>query len=375
VPFHTVYIHALVRDEQGQKMSKSKGNVLDPLDLIDQYGADALRFTLTAMAAQGRDIKLSTGRIEGYRNFITKLWNAARYTEMNECIAVPGFDPASCTLMVNQWIVGALVHAERLITQSVEDYRFNDAANAVYQFTWHTYCDWYLEFTKPILLGDDETARAETRATTAWVLDQILHVLHPFAPYVTEELWEQRAPETGRATLLMSSTWPVLSPSLEAPEAAGEMDWLVRLISGIRAVRSEMNVPAAAKTRLLVQGANTDTSARLERQAGLIERLARVEDIAIADKTPKGSVQLVLDEATYFLPLGDVIDVAQETARLGREVAKLDGEITNVEKKLGNEKFISRAPVEVVEENRGRLAEFKQSRDKLKEALERLAAL
>jgi valyl-tRNA synthetase len=375
IPFHTVYIHALVRDEQGQKMSKSKGNVLDPLDLIDQYGADALRFTLTAMAAQGRDIKLSTGRIEGYRNFITKLWNAARYTEMNECRSVPGFDPASCTLTVNQWIIGALVHAERLITQSVEDYRFNDAANAVYQFTWHTFCDWYLEFTKPILLGNSEEARAETRATTAWVLDQILHVLHPFAPFVTEELWHQRAPETGRSALLISSSWPVLSPSLETPEAAAEMDWLVRLISEIRAVRAEMNVPAAAKTRLLVQGANTDTSARLDRQAGLIERLARVEDIAIAEKTPSGSVQMVLDEATFFLPIGDVIDIAQETARLEREIAKLDDEIAKVEKKLANEKFISRAPVEVVEENRERLASFNQSRDKLKEALERLATL
>jgi len=374
VPFHTVYIHALVRDEQGQKMSKSKGNILDPLDLIDQYGADALRFTLTAMAAQGRDIKLSTGRIEGYRNFITKLWNAARYTEMNECVSAPGFDPASCTLTVNQWIVGALFHAERLITQSVEDYRFNDAANAVYQFTWHTFCDWYLEFTKPILLGDNEAARAETRATTAWVLDQLLHVLHPFAPYVTEELWEQRAPPSGRETLLISSQWPVLPPSLEAPEAAGEMEWLVRLISEIRAVRAEMNVPAKAKTRLLVQGATVDTASRLERQAGLIERLARVEDIAVADAAPKGSFQLVLDEATYFLPLGDVIDVAQETARLEREVAKFNDEIAKLEKKLRNENFISRAPIDVVEENRERLADFKLSRDKLKEALERLAA-
>ncbi len=224
-------------------------------------------------------------------------------------------------------------------------------------------------------MGDNEEARAETRATTAWVFDQILHVLHPFAPYVTEELWEQRAPEAGRATLLISGTWPVLSPSLEAPDAAGEMDWLVRLISEIRAVRAEMNVPAAAKTRLLVQGANTDTDARLERQAGLIERLARVEDIAIADKTPKRSVQLVLDEATYFLPLGDVIDVVQETARLKREIAKLDDEINKVEKKLGNEKFISRAPIEVIEQNRERLANFERSRDKLKEALERLATL
>ena len=300
MPFHTVYIHALVLDEKGQKMSKSKGNVLDPLDLIDQYGADALRFTLTAMAAQGRDIKLSTGRIEGYRNFITKLWNAARYAEMNECTVVPDFDPAACEQTVNRWIVGSLVHAERQVTQAVEDYRFNDAASAVYQFTWHTFCDWYLEFTKPILTGDDERARAETRATTAWVLDQILHVLHPFAPYVTEELWQQLAPAAGRASPLIAGDWPVLSPALEAPDAAGEMDWLVRLISDIRAVRAEMNVPAAAKTALLVQGANADTDARINRHADLIQRLARVETIGPADETPRGRFSLCLMKRPIF---------------------------------------------------------------------------
>jgi valyl-tRNA synthetase len=375
VPFHTVYIHALVRDEQGQKMSKSKGNVMDPLDLIDQYGADALRFTLTAMAAQGRDIKLSTGRIEGYRNFITKLWNAARYTEMNDCRSLPDFDPAACELTVNKWIVSALVESERLITLAVEDYRFNDAANAVYQFTWHTFCDWYLEFTKPILMGDNEAAKAETRATTAWVMDQVLHVLHPFAPYVTEELWEQLAPDAGRTGPLINTDWPVLSPGLEAPDAGAEMGWLVRLITEIRAVRAEMNVPAAAKTRLIVQGAGTETDARLSRHKDLIERLARVEGIAATGDAPKGSVQLVLDEATYFLPLGDVIDVAQETARLEKEIAKLDDEIVKLEKKLANEKFVSRAPPEVVEENRDRLADFVRSRDKLKEALTRLEAL
>ncbi|MDC0032998.1 valine--tRNA ligase [Alphaproteobacteria bacterium] len=375
VPFHTVYIHALVRDEAGQKMSKSKGNVMDPLHLIDKYGADALRFTLTAMAAQGRDIKLSTGRIEGYRNFITKLWNAARYAEMNECVVVPGFDPAACTQTVNRWIVGALVHAERLITESLEDYRFNDAANAVYQFTWHTFCDWYLEFTKPVLLGNNGAALAETRATIAWVIDQILRVLHPFTPYVTEEIWEQLAPAGGRKSLLISTSWPVLSPALEAPEAAVEMDWLVRLISEIRAVRTEMHVPVKTKTRLMVKGAAAETEARLKRQVGLIERLARVETIAMADDSPKESVQLVLDEATYSLPLGGVIDVNQEIERLQREITKFDDEIIKTEKKLGNQKFISRAPYEVVQENRERLNDFKLSKGKLKEALERLVAM
>ncbi|MEE8334466.1 MAG: valine--tRNA ligase [Alphaproteobacteria bacterium] len=376
VPFHTVYIHALVRDEKGQKMSKSKGNVLDPLELIDQYGTDAVRFTLTAMAAQGRDIKLSAGRIEGYRNFITKLWNAARYTEMNDCTSGEGFDPAACRLTVNRWIVGALAVAERDIVTALDDYRFNDAANAIYRFTWHTFCDWYIEFTKPILNGDDVQARAETRAATGWVLDKILLILHPFVPFVTEELWEQLAPEGGRAAPLMRSPWPMLPPALDNEEARTEMGGVVRLISDIRAVRSEMNVPPAARIPLLVRGADDNTKSRLETHEELIRRLARIESVAIAgDETPRGAVQIVIEEATYFLPLGDVIDVDQEKARLEREMQKIDGEIGKLEKKLGNEKFISRAPAEVVEENRIRLAEFAQSRGKLTEAFDRLLSI
>ena len=297
------------------------------------------------------------------------------YAEMNQCGVAADYDPTTVALTVNKWIVGALVEAERRITQAVEGYRFNDAANAVYQFTWHTFCDWYLEFTKPILAGENSNAGAETRATTAWVLDQILHLLHPFAPYVTEELWEQLAPADGRPSQLITSRWPKLASELEDAAAAAEMGWLVRLITDIRAVRVEMNVPAAAKTDLFVKDASDETAARLETHIDLIQRLARVEKIEEATGTPKGSVQLVLDEATCFLPLGDVIDVAQETARLSREVAKLDDEIVKLDKKLGNEKFVSRAPVEVVEENRDRRDDFFQAREKLNEALERLAAL
>jgi valyl-tRNA synthetase len=375
-PFHTVYIHALVRDEKGQKMSKSKGNVMDPLDLIDQYGADALRFTLTAMAAQGRDIKLSTGRIEGYRNFVTKLWNAARYAEINECATDLSFDPSSCALTVNRWIVAALAEAEAATRSAIEEYRFNDAANAVYQFTWHNFCDWYLEFTKPILAGDDVGARAETRACTGWVLDTILHLMHPIMPFVTEELWEKRAPEAGRETTMIAARWPQLGPELVNAAARDEMAWVIRLISDIRAVRSEMNVPPGAKIALVAGGAGDETARRLEVHAELIRRLARIETITLSDgEPPKGAVQIVLDEATYFLPLGDVIDVDQERDRLGREIAKLEDEIGKLEKKLSNENFVSRAPVEVVEENRERRDEFAASRDKLSEALEHLAAI
>ncbi|MDP6175366.1 MAG: class I tRNA ligase family protein, partial [Rhodospirillales bacterium] len=240
VPFGTVYIHALVRDEKGQKMSKSKGNIIDPLELIDQYGADALRMTLAAHAAQGRDIKLAPGRVEGYRNFGTKLWNAARFCEMNECAPVAGFDPRSCTQTVNRWIVGKTQECAHSVAKGIEDYKFNEAAGAVYQFTWGTFCDWYLEFTKPILQEGDADAIAETRAVTAWVLDQLLHILHPFMPFITEELWAKT--DEAREGRLIDAAWPVLD-GLADEDAQAEMDWVVALITQVRSVRSEMNVP------------------------------------------------------------------------------------------------------------------------------------
>ena len=376
VPFHTVYIHALVRDERGKKMSKSLGNVMDPLELIDQYGADALRFTLTAMAAQGRDIKLSAGRIEGYRNFVTKLWNAARYAEMNGCAPTDGFDPSACKLTVNRWIVGELAHTESAIELALEDYRFNEAASAIYQFTWHTFCDWYLEFTKPILTSNEPGAAEETRATTAWVLDQLLHLMHPFMPYVTEELWEKLAPlGKKRPTALISSDWPNIGPELQNAAAKAEMDWVVRVISEVRAVRAELNVPAGAKPKMLIKDAGDETLARVETHREIILRIARLDAIEPAGaKLPPGSVQAVVDEATLILPLGDIIDIEQEKERLKNEIGKKDSDIGKSEKKLANENFVSRAPEEVVEEQRERLAEMKQERQKLAEAVERLSA-
>jgi len=374
VPFRIVYIHALVRDAQGQKMSKSKGNVLDPLVLIDEYGADALRFTLTAFAAQGRDIKLSTGRIEGYRNFVTKIWNASRYAEMNGCAAVPDFDPASGRLTVDRWIVGALADAVRRTEEAIEDYRFNEAAQAAYTFVWHTFCDWYLEFTKPILAEGDAAAKAEVRATTAWVLDTILKLLHPMMPFVTEELWDNRAPAgRPRKAMLVSESWPVLDPSLVDPLAKIEMDWVVRLISGVRTMRAEMNVPPAAKIELLVDGALSETLRRLETHRELIVRLARLSSAAaLAGPAPAEAARLVLDEATVILPLGGVIDIAQERARLRKEIGRLEREIDGIDKKLGNANFVARAPEEVVEENRERRAEFETTRARLSEALVQL---
>jgi len=372
VPFHTVYIHALVRDEKGQKMSKSKGNVVDPLDLIDRFGADAVRFTLTALAAQGRDIKLSESRIEGYRNFCTKIWNAARFCEMNECRYEPGYDPAANTQRVNRWIVSQLAQTEPKVRKAIEDYRFNEAAQALYQFIWNTYCDWYLEFAKPLFQGSDEAAKAETRATALWVLHRALFLLHPIMPFLTEELWQQSG--AGEEKLMMLSDWPTFSDALIDAEADASLGWVVRLISQIRAVRSEMNVPPGAKIALIVNDASADSKARFADHEALIRTLARVETLAFDQPVPKGSVQDVLDECSLVLPLAEVIDLAQERQRLQKEMDKLNGEIVKLDKKLSNEQFLAKAPEEVVEEQRERLADSQQAMSKLQTALERLAS-
>ena len=274
VPFRDVYIHALVRDAKGQKMSKSKGNVIDPLDLAQQYGTDALRFTLVAMAAQGRDIKMSESRVQGYRNFATKLWNAARFCQMNDCRPVDGFDPGAVTLTLNRWIVARAEATARTVAAAIEAYRFNEAAQAVYQFTWNTFCDWYLEFAKPVFGGDDASAGAETRATAAWALDRILIMLHPMMPFVTEELWDALAPD--RPHMVIQAAWPAAA-DLAAPDAEAEMDWLVGLVGAIRSVRAEMNVPPGARLTAQVKDAGEGTRARLATHEALLKTLARLE--------------------------------------------------------------------------------------------------
>ena len=373
VPFHTVYIHALVRDEKGQKMSKSKGNVIDPLDLIEKFGADALRFTLTAFAAQGRDVKMSESRVEGYRNFCTKIWNAARFCNMNECRVDPNFNPNSVNLTLNRWIVGKVAEAETAMAAALDAYRFNDAAAALYAFTWNTFCDWYLEFAKPVFAGDDAAAKAETRAAAAWVLDQIVTLLHPIMPFITEELWQTRS---ARTEPLITTPWPVYDPALIDAAANAEMDWVVRLISQIRAVRSEMNVPPAAKVPMLLKDAGEAARVALETHKDLILRLARLSDAGLlTGVVPKGAVQDVLDEATLILPIAEVIDLDAEKARLEKEIAKQDAEIDRFEKKLGNAKFVANAPAEVVEGEREKLGEAQATRGRLEEALKRLATV
>jgi valyl-tRNA synthetase len=373
VPFRTVYIHALVRDEKGQKMSKSKGNVIDPLEIIGEYGTDALRFTLSAMAAQGRDIKLAVNRVEGYRNFATKLWNAARYCQMNGCEPVAGYRPVGLTQTVNRWIVGELADAAKKVADAIDAYKFNEAANAAYQFTWGNFCDWYMEFTKPILAGTDEAAKAETRATTAWVLDQILHVLHPMMPFITEELWEQLSPS--RANRLISAEWPEFGADLVDAAARDEMNWVVRLITSVRSMRSEMNVPPAAQIELTLKDANAGSLARLATHRDLILRMARLSSVEpLVGPTPKSAVQAVQDEATLVLPLEGIVDLDKERARLTKEIDKLAGEIKKIDAKLSNEQFVAKAPDEVIEEQRDRRATADQARDKLQKALDMLSA-
>ena len=374
VPFRTVYIHALVRDEKGQKMSKSKGNVIDPLELIDTYGADALRFTLAAMAAQGRDIKLSGARVEGYRNFATKLWNASRFAEMNDCVPRADFDPATARLTVNRWIAGEAERTVAAVTEALEAFRFNEAAGAIYHFLWHIYCDWYLELIKPILMGDDEADKAETRAMAAAVLDRALKLLHPFMPFVTEELWAKRMPEgEQRESLLMLSEWPT-HLGLQNAAADAEIGWLIKLVTEVRSVRAEMNVPAGAKVPLVIAGASDETKARVAAHDETIKRLARIDTLGFGSPPP-GSVQIVLDEATLALPLQGVIDIGAESERLKREIDKVGSEITQITAKLANEKFVSRAPEHVVEEQRERKSDAEATAVKLSQALKRLEAL
>jgi valyl-tRNA synthetase len=369
VPFDTVYIHALVRDASGAKMSKSKGNVIDPLALIDEYGADALRFTLSAMAAQGRDIKLSTQRVEGYRNFATKLWNAARFAEMNEAVRIADFDPKSAKEVLNRWIAHEAQRAVEDVTGAIEAYRFNDAANVAYRFVWNIYCDWYLELAKPLLTGPDGAAKTETRAMVCWVRDEILKLLHPFMPFITEELWAVTAGAAPRATLLVLGEWPKLT-GLNDEAAEAEIGWVVDIVTAIRSVRAEMNITTAIPLQLV--GASPESRARAERWGEFLQRLARVGEISFADSAPPGSVQLLVRGEVAALPLKGVIDLGAERARLNKELAKADADIKRVDAKLGNEAFMARAPEEIVEEEREKREEAEARRAKILEALERL---
>ncbi len=374
VPFKRVFINALVRDASGAKMSKSKGNVLDPLELVDEFGADALRFTLTAMSGQARDIKLSRQRIEGYRNFGTKLWNASRFCQVNGCARAEGFDPAAVKAPLNRWIVGETQRTAAAVTAALDGCGFDETANGLYRFIWNQFCDWYVELAKPLLTGADEAAKAETQATAAWVLDVILKLLHPVMPFITEELWQQTA-DLGAARAerqLMTARWPDLPASLVDAAADAEIGLIIDTITEGRSVRQGLNVPLSAQPPLLVIEARPEQRAVLGASAALVARLLRVSGVEFVEAAPAGSIPFVVDGATLALPVAEFIDIAAERARLTKEVASLAGEIEKTAKKLGNADFIARAPEEVVEENRERLADAQAAKAKLEAALARL---
>jgi valyl-tRNA synthetase len=377
VPFRKVYMHALVRDEKGQKMSKTKGNVIDPLEVIDEYGADALRLTLMAMAAQGRDIKMSVSRVEGYRNFATKLWNASRFCEMNGCALKLDFKPGSVKHTLNRWIVSELADIARKAEESFKSYRFNDAAMQLYHFAWGTFCDWYIEFAKPLFNGADEAAKQETKDTAGWVLDKLLLLLNPIMPYITEELHAHLLGkgETTKDDWLQSQPWPHFDARLADPAAQAEINWLVRLISGIRSVRADMNVPAAAKIAMILKGASAETKARIALYEDIICRLARLSQIELSEAAaPKGAIQLVQDEATVILPIADVVDIDQERARLRKEIEKEKAQIEKIDRMLNNQGFLAKAPEEVVDEQRELKAAAENTIAKLSQALQQIEA-
>jgi len=399
VPFRDVYFNALVRDEKGAKMSKSKGNVIDPLGLIDEYGADALRFTLAAMATQGRDVKMSVQRVEGYRNFATKLWNAARFAEMNGCARKEGFDPKSVANTLNAWAIGELARAVREVTAAIEAYKFNEAAASAYRFVWNGFCDWYLELAKPVLQGADGAEKDETRAAVAYVLDGAAKLLHPFMPFITEELWTTTGKRDG---LLALASWPrraegltpeqlalisaanpndpLIPPVVVAMESAdftdaaaeAEIGWLIDLVTAIRSVRAEMNIAPATLTALVLAGASAETRERVPRWSEVIKRMARLSDISFAERAPEGAVQLLVRGEVAALPLKGVIDLAAEKVRLDKEIAKADADIKRVDAKLSNEKFVANAPDDIVEEEKDKREAAVARKAKLTEALERL---
>jgi valyl-tRNA synthetase len=374
-PFSDVVIHGLVRDDKGRKMSKTIGNVVDPLGLIDEFGADALRFALVAQASLGSDVKFSRSRVEEYRNFATKLWNAARFAEMNECRRVAGFDPAAVKSTLARWIVGEAAKAVAEVEAAIGAYRYNDAAAAAYRFVWNIFCDWFLEFAKPVFTGSDEAAKAEIRATAAWALDQILKVLHPFMPFVTEELWQVTG-ENGpaREGVLALASWPRLE-GLENAEAEAEIGWLVDTVTAIRSVRGEMNVAPGLQIPMMLVSSDEKTIEKANRYRDLLMRLARLSEVTVTEVVPQGSVQIVVRGETMALPLAGLVDIGAERVRLGKALKEAEADIARCDAKLGNANFMARAAEEVIAEQQEKRAEAAERKAKVVAALARLEAI
>jgi len=369
VPFDTVYLHGLVRDAKGKKMSKSTGNVIDPLEIIDEYGADALRFTNAAMASLGGVLKLDMQRIAGYRNFGTKLWNAARFAEMNGATGSDGQIPTP-EATVNRWIIGETAKVRQVVDEALETFRFNDAAQALYGFVWGKVCDWYVEFSKPLLLDGDDATKAETQATMAWVIDQCLILLHPIMPFITEELWGTLG---RRDTMLAHADWPTYGAELVDPAADREMNWVISLVDAVRSARAQMHVPAGAKIPMVVTTLDAAGQTAWDSNETMIKRLTRVESLDKVASFPKGSITVAVEGGSFGLPLADIIDIDAEKARLEKTLGKLAKELGGLRGRLNNPKFVASAPDEVVEEARDNLALREEEETKLKEALARLS--
>jgi valyl-tRNA synthetase len=373
VPFQTVYCHGLVRDAKGQKMSKSKGNVVDPLTLIDKYGADALRLFMAAKETQGRDIKLNEAEVQGYRNFSTKLWNATRFCMMNGIAGSHSKDAPAASLPVNRWIIGEVASTLASLNKAINAYRFDDSASTIYSFVWNSFCDWYVELTKPILQGDaSEADKAETRAVAGWVLDQILVMLHPFMPFITEELWHAIANRPHYD--LIQASWPDVAAIPVDTAAGDDINWLIKTISAIRSARTELNVPPSALLTCIVNNSSADTAARLSRHQFALQKMARLDSIAPGSANSQGALQVVVDEATFVMPLADIIDLSAERARLEKALDKANKEATALQGRLGNPAFAEKAKPEAVEQARADLADREQEIDKLQRALKALGS-
>ena len=371
-PFHTIYLHQLVRDAKGEKMSKTKGNVIDPLDMIDAYGADALRFSNAQMAALGGVLKISEDRIKGYRNFGTKLWNAFSFADHYKIPNAGDSAMPVATQTLNKWIIGEVGKTRVAVNAALETYRFNDAANTLYAFTWGKVCDWYLEFSKPILQGEDETAKLETQATLRWVLDQALIMLHPIMPFITEELW---GTADSRAKMLVHADWPEYGAELVDADADAEMNWTINLIETVRSNRAQVHVPAGAKVPLVFTDLDAKGQAAWNNNHVLIQRLARIESLTKVDDLPKGCVTIPMPGGTFGLPLEGLIDVPSEITRLEKSMQKLGKELGGLRGRLNNPKFAASAPAEVLAETQANLALREEEEAQIKAAIARLAEL
>ncbi len=368
VPFKDVYIHALVRDEKGQKMSKSKGNVMDPLDISEKYGADALRFTLTALAAQGRDIKLAESRIEGYRNFATKIWNACRFLEMNNATGKPGLDGVTINDPINQWILFELNRTSAAMKTAITEYRFNDAADTIYHFIWHQFCDWYLEWIKPVLGDENHSANNEYTRVAATVMAEAITMLHPLMPFITEELWKEIFEGEN---MLISSSWPDRDVS-HFEDAGVQISFVFDIISTIRSLRNEMNIPASAKPDLVILTNEMLNENWITDHRDAILRLARLNDIRFEQDMPAQSAQAVVSGVEIAIPLAGVLDFDAEKKRLSDSLKATEIEVKKLESKLNNPGFVNKAPADVVEENKRRLDAEIEQRNKLDTAIKRL---